>query len=158
VNDPGKSGLVEAGKSGLVEAGKSGLVVLRPHHVGLSVPNLEASIEWYKRILGFELEQSLFIDKIPAKVAFLKKGDFRLELFELEGSAPLPEERKLPNSDLRTHGTKHIAFAVADVDAAVEELMRHGVNIVMHARVQGNPMAFIHDNSGILVELIQDSP
>lgn len=130
---------------------------LRPHHLGLSIPDLEQSVAWYQEMLGFELEKSLFIDKIPAKVAFLRKDGFRLELFELEDAAPLPEERRRPSSDLRTHGTKHLAFVVADVDQTVEELKAKGVTVVMQARINGEPMAFIHDNAGILLELVQAS-
>jgi methylmalonyl-CoA/ethylmalonyl-CoA epimerase len=130
---------------------------LRPHHIGLSVPDLDAAIKWYSEMLGFKLENRLHIDKIPAEVAFLIRGEFRLELFEVEDATSLPEERKLPNSDLHTHGTKHIAFAVADVDAVVETLKQRGVNIVMHMRIHGQPMAFITDNAGILLELVQES-
>jgi len=130
---------------------------LRPHHVGLSVPDLEASRRWYSEMLGFEPEKELFIEQIPARVAFLRRGAFRLELFEVVGAQALPEERRQPHTDLRTHGTKHLAFAVPDVDRAVEALRGRGVRVVLHGRVGGEPMAFISDNAGILLELVQAS-
>ncbi|RIH81473.1 methylmalonyl-CoA epimerase [Meiothermus luteus] len=133
------------------------MLELRPHHLGLSVPNLEESIAWYGRALGFALEKTLYLEAIPARVAFLRRGEFRLELFEVPGANPLPEERKTPHADLKTHGTKHLAFAVEDVEAAVKELEGRGVEVVMRARIEGGPMAFIRDNAGNLLELVQVS-
>ncbi|PZA07697.1 MULTISPECIES: VOC family protein [unclassified Meiothermus] len=130
---------------------------LYPHHLGLSVPNLEESLAWYERVLGFVREKTLYLEAIPARVAFLRRGEFRLELFEVPGANPLPEERKTPHADLKTHGTKHLAFAVEDVEAAVEELRRRGVEVVMQARIEGGSMAFIRDNAGNLFELVQAS-
>ena len=91
---------------------------LKHHHGGISVPDLEASIRWYAEVLDFEVEQRLEIPAIPAKVAMLWRGDLRLELFEVPGAQPLPEERRHPNLDLRTHGNKHLAFAIKDIDSA----------------------------------------
>lgn len=128
---------------------------IRPHHVGISVPDIDAAIGWYQRMLGFELEQRAFIDIIPAQVAFVRCGDFRLELFQVEGAAPLPDERREPNQDVRTHGNKHLCLAVPDVVATVATLRRKGADIVFEKVVQGTAMAFIRDNSGNLLELIQ---
>jgi predicted enzyme related to lactoylglutathione lyase len=44
------------------------------HHLGVSVPDLEASIDWYRRVLGFELARRQRIETIPADVAILKHG------------------------------------------------------------------------------------
>ena len=57
---------------------------LRAHHFGISVPDLDAALAWYERLLGFTLEQRLFIEKIPAHIAFVRRGDFRIEIFQVE--------------------------------------------------------------------------
>lgn len=128
---------------------------IRPHHVGISVPDIDAAIGWYQRMLGFELEMRAFIDIIPAEVAFVRRGDFRLELFQVDEAAPLPPERREPNQDVRTHGNKHLCLAVLDVRTTVAGLREKGADIVFEKLVQGTPMAFIRDNSGNLLELIQ---
>jgi methylmalonyl-CoA/ethylmalonyl-CoA epimerase len=126
-----------------------------PHHVGLSVPDLEASIKWYQEKLGFSVEKQLVIEQIPARVAFLVNGKFRLELFEVAGAASLPEERRFPDKDLKTHGTKHLSLGVKDVKKAMDILKYRGVHVAMESAVEGKPMAFIRDNCGNLIEINQ---
>ena len=127
---------------------------LKHHHGGISVPDLEASIRWYAEVLDFEVEQRLEIPAIPAKVAMLRRGDLRLELFEVPGAQPLPEERRHPNLDLRTHGNKHLAFAIKDLDSAERELRSRGADIVWVRRFEFGANIFLRDNSGNLIELV----
>ena len=62
--------------------------------------------------------------------AFARRGDFRIEFFHIEGSAPTPEERFKPDSDLRINGGKHICFSVEDPQAALEKPYFDGVKVV----------------------------
>lgn len=128
---------------------------LRPHHFGISVPDLRAAIQWYERMLGFRLEEQQFVDKIPAHVAFMRRGDFRIEIFQLDGAAPLPADRREPNLDLRTHGNKHMCFEVPDVPVATSRLREAGADIAFEVVVDGQPVLFVRDCAGNLVELIQ---
>ena len=93
--------------------------VLRPHHFGISVPDLDAAIDWYGRMLGFALETRMTIDKIPARIAFVRRDSYRIEIFGVAGAAPLPETRRVPNLDLRTPGNKHMCFEVPCVPQAI---------------------------------------
>jgi methylmalonyl-CoA/ethylmalonyl-CoA epimerase len=128
---------------------------LRPHHFGISVPDLNAALRWYERMLGFELEERLHIDKIPADIAFMKRGDFRVEIFQVQGAAPLPPDRRVPNLDLKTHGNKHMCFEVPSVPQAVAALREAGADIAFELNVGGNPTAFIRDCAGNLIELLE---
>jgi methylmalonyl-CoA/ethylmalonyl-CoA epimerase len=130
---------------------------LKADHCGISVPDLEASIAWYHDTLGFSVEQRFAIDTVPFKAAFLRRGDFCIELFEVTGASPLPGERRYPNEDIRTHGTKHIAFVVQNVRAVFAEFKKHGVDIAMDVFVvEGiGPGGFIRDNAGNLIELLE---
>jgi methylmalonyl-CoA/ethylmalonyl-CoA epimerase len=128
---------------------------LRAHHFGISVPDLDAAVDWYGQMLGFSLEKRLFVAPIPAQVAFVRRGDFRIEIFEVEGAAALPKDRRVPDLDLRTHGNKHLCFEVSDVAAAVARLRDNGADIAFETRVDGNPTAFVRDCAGNLIEFIQ---
>jgi catechol 2,3-dioxygenase-like lactoylglutathione lyase family enzyme len=127
----------------------------RFHHGGVSVPDLEASIAWYRDVLDFELETQFPIDQIPAKVAFMRKGELRFELFEVPGAAPASKDRGSPNLDLRTHGNKHLAFAVSDVHALAAELKSRGADVVVVNDFEFGSNAFIRDNSGNLIEFLE---
>jgi methylmalonyl-CoA/ethylmalonyl-CoA epimerase len=129
---------------------------LKPLHVGVSVPDIEAAINWYEKMLGFKLVSDKYFAQLPARIAFLEHGDFSIELFEVEGAQPLAEERRTPNLDIRMHGTKHIAYAVKDLKALIGRLKSKGVSVAMDVfPMEGDLVAFINDIAGNLIELIQ---
>jgi methylmalonyl-CoA/ethylmalonyl-CoA epimerase len=129
---------------------------IKPLHCGISVPDIRESIAWYQEMLGFTLETSEYVPPLKAKVAFLRLGDFSIELFEVEGAAPLPEERRTPDLDIRTHGTKRVAFAVRDVRGLVAGLKARNADIAKDVFPMHEDMvAFVRDNAGNLLEFIQ---
>lgn len=129
---------------------------LRPHHFGISVPDLDAAIAWYGRVLGFVPERHQHIPHIPADIAFLRHASgFRVEIFQLPGALPLPPERRQPNLDLRTHGHKHICFEVEDVPATIAALRAAGADVALELLMDGKPVAFIRDCAGNLIEFLQ---
>jgi catechol 2,3-dioxygenase-like lactoylglutathione lyase family enzyme len=141
-------------RSGTTPGSADGLE-LKYHHGGISVPDLEASIAWYGAVLGFRVEERIRIDAIPARVAMLRRENMRIELFEVPNAAPAAEDRRHPNRDILTHGNKHVAFAVQDVHAAADELKQRGADIVWVRDFEFGSNAFIRDNAGNLIELVQ---
>jgi methylmalonyl-CoA/ethylmalonyl-CoA epimerase len=73
----------------------------------------------------------------------------------VQAGQPLPEERRVPDLDLQTHGNKHVCFGVQSVDEAERELRAKGVDIVFVGRVMHPPNIFMRDNSGDLIEFIE---
>lgn len=147
---------------------------LKPHHVGISVRDMDAAIAFWSEIFGFKLDFTIELEAIATTVSFLKRDGFRIELFEKHGAMPAGSERLRPDSDLLTHGTKHLAFSVEDVQAAAEKLYARGVRIVGIMRGTGGPMQaeedprldgdknpatalFILDAADTLIELVQRS-
>jgi methylmalonyl-CoA/ethylmalonyl-CoA epimerase len=126
------------------------------HHGGVSVPDLEAAIRWYGDMLGFEVERRFRIERADAEVAFVRKGSLRFELFEVAGAAPLPPDRRSPPSDLRTHGTKHLAFRVADLEAFLTEMNGKGADVAMVVREGFGKGCFLRDCAGNLVEFVEE--
>ncbi|HTP38901.1 MAG TPA: VOC family protein [Steroidobacteraceae bacterium] len=125
------------------------------HHIGISVPDLDASIEWYQRVLGFQLARRLRIESIPAEYAMVKNGPMHIELICAPGAKPLPAERLEPDSDARTLGNKHGAFGVENVPAFVEEIKRRGADIVWVKIFPKGASCFVRDNAGNLLEFMQ---
>lgn len=126
------------------------------HHGGVSVPSLAAAIDWYGRVLGFEVEKRFRIEAARANAAMLRKGPLRFELFEVEGAAPLPEERRDPPSDLRTHGNKHVAFRVEDLGLFLAEMQEKNVDIAFVVREEFGKGCFIRDCVGNLIEFVEE--
>jgi lactoylglutathione lyase len=130
----------------------------RLDHAGLSVRDLRAAAQWYCEALGYTREMDLRVDPIDLDIVMLihrTHGD-RLELLHRPGSAPGlraagPAEAALSES----YG--HVAFDVADLDAAYERVVGLGARPVLTPRPSPEPgvrMAFVADPEGNLVELL----
>lgn len=131
--------------------------VLRLHHVGMVVQDLEASVAWYRDHLGFEHQYDYAFP--GAQATMVVRGDARLEFFRVEGSTPMAPERQGYESNFRIGGINHLALAVDDLDETVATLEAQGVEIASRPanvpNASGDRFAFIHDNERMLVELFQ---
>jgi catechol 2,3-dioxygenase-like lactoylglutathione lyase family enzyme len=104
------------------------------HHVGFTVPNLDAAIEFFTGVLGSELlfrtgpfedpegdfmSRNLNVDaKASLNIAMLRCGPVtNVELLEWDVLSQCPEHPR--NSDI---GAGHLAFHVTDMAAAVAYL------------------------------------
>lgn len=126
------------------------------HHGGVSVPSLDEAIDWYGRVLGFTIEKRFSIAAARAQAAMLRKGPLRFELFEVEGAAPLPDDRRHPPSDLRTHGNKHVAFRVADLEDFLIEMAAKQADIAFVVREAFGKGCFLRDCAGNLIEFVEE--
>lgn len=126
------------------------------HHGGVSVPSLDEAIDWYGRVLGFELEKRFYIEAARSYTAMVRKGPLRFEIFEVEGAAPLPEDRRHPPRDVRTHGNKHVAFRVADLEAFLAEMEGKGADIAFVVREDFGKGCFLRDCAGNLIEFVEE--
>ena len=128
------------------------------NHVALSVPNIAESIAWYEKMLGFKglVRGGQPNPNARQQVADLRRGNITIELFQLADAAPLPESRKNPSEDFRTHGVKHFGFEVKNLPAVLAELKAKGVKIAFEMRdTPTEAFAFISDNAGNAIELIE---
>ncbi|BBF71828.1 MULTISPECIES: VOC family protein [Sphingomonas] len=126
------------------------------HHGGVSVPSLDEAIDWYGRVLGFTVEKRFPIAAARAQAAMLRKGPLRFELFEVEGAAPLPDDRRHPPSDLKTHGNKHVAFRVADLEDFLIEMAAKQADIAFVVREAFGKGCFLRDCAGNLIEFVEE--
>lgn len=147
---------------------------LKWHHVGFSVSDIEKTIDFYSSVFGLEVEFRKYIEPIDTHFAFLRRDNFRFEIFQKAGSQPIPEHRLLPNTDLGVQGTKHPCFSVGDCQGALELIhKRDDCTFVGVVRRPGDPMVleedpvlvegdsrppaagfFFRDPCGLLVEIV----
>lgn len=126
------------------------------HHGGVSVPSLDEAIDWYGRVLGFEVEKKFYIEAARSHTAMVRKGPLRFEIFEVEGAAALPEDRRFPPRDLKTHGNKHVAFRVEDLEAFLTEMEEKQADIAFIVREAFGKGCFIRDCAGNLIEFVEE--
>lgn len=125
-------------------------------HTGISVYNMEESIAWYRKNLGFEVvKDDGYCPPLGAKIVFIEKDGYQIELFEYDEPKDIPEDRKMPNTDLQTVGTKHVAFATDDMDALKAGFVENGVDIAHEVRMGDDAVMFVRDCNGVLIEFIQ---
>ena len=112
------------------------------NHVGVSVPDIEAAIEWYGKIFGFELiagpdefrpdgshfgnlSSDICGDRYGGmRIAHMRTGDGGgFELFQFLQPEP---ERREDTMEYWKNGFFHIAITHEDVDGKVDEIVAAG--------------------------------
>lgn len=127
---------------------------LSPTHVGVSVSDIDRSVQWYGDVFGFSVISRRMQPTLKAEVCFLERDGFQIELLRYEAPKPLPPGRLHPDDDLQTIGTKHIAFRTRQFAQLLGHLQRHKVDIVVQKQINNRQIAFIRDPDGILIEII----
>ena len=125
------------------------------HHLGLAVADLDAAIESYARLLGGTLEHRAIVADQGVEAASLLVGTSRIELLAPTGE-DTPVGKFLAK---RGEGMHHVAYEVADVEAALRELERDGAELIdEHPRegLFGLQVAFVHPSAvhGVLTEVV----
>ncbi|MGV6876062.1 VOC family protein [Pseudochelatococcus sp. B33] len=133
--------------------------VPRLHHVGVVVNDLQGSIDWHRDNLGFEYQYSFTLPGV--QVAMLVRGEARLEIFQIEGAAPMANEREEIETFLKLGGVNHFVLNVDELEETVAALAAKGVEIVIPPSSvpnhSGDRFAYIRDNERMPVELFQSA-
>ncbi|MCL1913010.1 MAG: VOC family protein [Eubacteriaceae bacterium] len=116
-------------------------------HNGFVVGDLEKSIEFYRDILGFEVEREM--DRPERKIVFLKICDGQsIELFSGGNEKAQKSES--------TIGFAHTCLIIEDMDKSMEELQAKGVEITgVRRRDDGSGAFIVKDPDGNEFEMSQ---
>ncbi len=125
-------------------------------HVGIAVGDLQASLAFFRDVLGLHVEAAEEVASQRVRAHFLSTGQSTLEI--LEPTAPDSPIAKF--LEKRGPGMHHVALRVDDIDAALAHLKGRGIRLIdQQARpgAEGALVAFIHPSAadGVLVELKQ---
>jgi methylmalonyl-CoA epimerase len=130
---------------------------LRIHHLGVAVTDLDDAISTYERYFGGEVERRSTVESQGVEAAAVHVGESRIELVTPLG-ADTPVGRFLAK---RGQGMHHIAYGVADLPAALDDLAAAGAQLIdqePHEGLFGLQVAFVHPDSvhGVLSELVAE--
>jgi methylmalonyl-CoA epimerase len=125
------------------------------HHLGVAVEDLDSALATYERLFGAELEHRATVAAQGVEAAAVLVGGGRVELLASLG-AETPLGRFLAK---RGPGMHHVAYEVADVRAALDDLARKGAELVdtePREGLFGLEVAFLHPDAvhGVLTEVV----
>jgi methylmalonyl-CoA epimerase len=125
------------------------------HHLGVAVEDLDSALSTYERLFGARLEHRETMTDQGVEAASLRIGADRVELLAALG-ADTPVGRFLAK---RGPGMHHVAYAVDDVGAAIDELAAEGAELIDETPRRGLfglEVAFVHPDAvhGVLAEMV----
>ena len=125
-------------------------------HIGIAVESIEKSLDFYETVLGLKCYRVEEVKDQKVRTAFFKLGEIKIELLETtDPDGPIGKfiEKK-------GEGIHHIAFAVDNIEQALQEAETNGIRLIDGKARQGAEnmeIAFLHPKStgGILIEFCE---
>ena len=123
-------------------------------HLGIAVTSLEEAMPFFEFLTGSKCYAIEEVADQKVKTAFFKIGQTKIELLE-----PTSEDSTIAKFiEKKGEGIHHIAFAVPDVQAALDDAEAKGVRLIDKAPrggAEGLSIAFLHPKStcSVLTEL-----
>jgi len=130
--------------------------LLNLDHVAIAVHDLDAAVEAHRRRYGVEPLYREVVESQGVEEAMIPVGGSFIQLLQ-----PLADDTPVGRFLARHgEGLHHVAYAVADIEAALEHLRSVGAELVDEMpRIggRGARIAFVHpaDMAGTLVELVE---
>lgn len=130
----------------------------RIDHVGVAVSDLDAAATLYEGTFGMPLAHRETVTSQGVEAALLDVGEGHVELLQ-----PLAPDTVVGKFiERRGEGLHHVAYAVEDIDAALEKLRTEGVELIdeeARAGIRGSRVAFLHPKAtgSVLTEIVEPS-
>ncbi|OLS33434.1 VOC family protein [Bacillus sp. MRMR6] len=125
--------------------------LMKIHHIAVICSDYERSKDFYVRVLGLTIVREVYREERDSyKLDLEVNGDYQIELF----SFPNPPARP---SYPEASGLRHLAFAVEDMDEAVQHLIDNGVEVetVRIDPFTERKFTFFADPDGLPIELYE---
>ncbi len=126
------------------------------HHLGYAVEDLEAASRFYRERFGATPSEPEEVEEQGIVATMFGVGESRIELVQ----PTHPDSPVGKFLEKRGEGFHHVAYEVEDIEAALQDLKRGGVELIdeePRVGAGGTRMAFIHPNGahGVLTELVE---
>jgi len=126
-------------------------------HVGIAVADLDAAVEWYRKMFKAEVVHRERIESDGVDEALIKVADSYIQLLH-----PYTETSPLAKYMERNgEGIHHVGYRVNDCAEVLEHVKSEGARVVdEHPRTgsRGTTVAFLHPKTsfGTLIELVEE--
>jgi glyoxylase I family protein len=123
----------------------------RLHHAAIICADYARSKDFYTRILGLRIvAENLRVERQSYKLDLALADGSQIELFSFPAPLPRPSRPE-------ACGLRHLAFAVADLDANIASLQADGVAVepVRLDEFTGRRFTFFADPDGLPLELYE---
>ncbi|OEC33030.1 glyoxylase I family protein [Pseudomonas cuatrocienegasensis] len=120
------------------------------HHVAIICSDYPRARHFYTQVLGLPIITETYRAERDSWKLDLRLGNGQLELFSFPEAPPRP-------SYPEACGLRHLAFAVADLESGIAELVAHGVpcEAVRVDALTGKRFTFFSDPDGLPLELYE---
>jgi glyoxylase I family protein len=121
------------------------------HHIAIICSNYETSKRFYTEVLGLSIIREVYRESRQSYKLDLAIGDhYVIELFSFPQPPPRPSKPE-------AQGLRHLAFAVANLDAAVQHLNSKGVETepIRVDEYTGKRFTFFSDPDDLPLELYE---
>jgi len=130
--------------------------ILKIDHLGIAVNSIDDGKNFWSEVMGLKFEGAETVEAQKVTTAFFPVGESEVEL--LESTSPDGPVAKF--IDKKGTGFQHVAFRVANIEEALEELKEKGIQLIDQTPrigAGGAKIAFLHPKAtgGVLVELCQ---
>jgi methylmalonyl-CoA/ethylmalonyl-CoA epimerase len=128
----------------------------RIDHVGVAVEDLDSAIELYEAGFEMELAHRETVESQGVEAVLLDIGDGHIELLRPLG----PDTAVGKFVAKRGPGLHHVAYAVDDIDAALDRLKQEGIELIdaePRVGIRNSRVAFVHPRStgSVLTEIVE---
>lgn len=133
--------------------------ILRIDHIALATPDIDSALPLWLDVLGLQAGPREYVPTQLTEAAFVLTPAQGEACIELIAPKPRGENAGLEKFLERRGGLHHIAFAVDDLAASLDELASRGVPLIdrqPRPGARGHQVAFLHPKAmgGVLVELV----
>jgi methylmalonyl-CoA/ethylmalonyl-CoA epimerase len=128
----------------------------RIDHIGVAVSSIEESIGLYRDSFEMAEQHRETVEEQGVKAVLLEVGEGHVELIE-----PLsPDSGVAKFIERNGEGMHHVAYAVDDIDSALEKVKAAGLRLIdgePRIGIRGSRVAFLHPKAtgGVLTELVE---
>lgn len=125
-------------------------------HIGVAVADLESAIELHTQTYGMPLVHRETLVEQGVEAVLLDVGESHVELLR-----PLSDDSPVGKFlAARGPGLHHVAYRVADVNAALQQAREAGMRLIdetPRTGIRGTQVAFLHPKTagGVLTELVE---